>query len=266
MRFFISADIEGVTGINNWDETNKSHPDYAEFRKQMTREVVAACEGALTAGAKEILVKDAHDSGRNLIAAELPKEVTLIRSWSRHPYSMVWGIEEGVDAIGFVGYHSPSGSNDNPLAHTMSSNLVAEMVLNGELCSEYMLHSLVVRSHGVPAVFCAGDAGLCARVTKDDPMVETVATNRGVGNATLAIHPDVACERIKAGVEKALRKDLKKFSMNVPDRFVLDIRYTKHIAAYRASYYPGARLTAPHIVRFEAHNITDIMRFILFCV
>ncbi|MDZ7821021.1 MAG: M55 family metallopeptidase [Candidatus Marinimicrobia bacterium] len=28
MRFFISADIEGVTGINSWSETNKDHADY----------------------------------------------------------------------------------------------------------------------------------------------------------------------------------------------------------------------------------------------
>ena len=47
MRFFISADIEGVTGISNWNETNKGHPDYSEFRALMTLEVTAACEGAL---------------------------------------------------------------------------------------------------------------------------------------------------------------------------------------------------------------------------
>jgi D-amino peptidase len=266
MRFFISADIEGVTGINSWDETNKNHADYSEFRKQMTREVAAACEGAFAAGAAEIVVKDAHDSGRNILASELPKGVQLIRSWSRHPYSMVWGIEENFDAAAFIGYHAPSGSNENPLAHTMSSNLVAEMHLNGELCSEFLLHATVARSHRVPIVFCAGDAGLCERVKQNDILIETVATNRGIGNATWSIHPDTAVEQIRTGITKALRKDLKQYNMEVPDHFILDTRFAKHIAAFRASHYPGAKTIAPTVIRYEADTILDVMRFILFCI
>ena len=54
MKIYISADIEGITGIVNWDETEKSKPDYQEFSKQITEEVKAACEGAMNAGAEEI--------------------------------------------------------------------------------------------------------------------------------------------------------------------------------------------------------------------
>jgi D-amino peptidase len=266
MRFFISADIEGVTGINSWSETNKGTPDYSEFQTQMTREVVAACEGALAAGATDIVVKDAHDTGRNLKAQDLPREARLIKNWSNHPYSMVWGIEEGFDAVGFIGYHSPSGSSDNPLSHTMSSKLISEMYLNGELCSEFMLHALVARTQNVVPVFLSGDAGICTRVKNFDPEIETVATIQGTGNATLSIHPDLAVERIKAGVEKTLKKDMKLFSMSVPEHFVLDIRYTKHINAFRASHYPGAKAISAHITRFEADDMLDIMRFIMFCV
>ena len=42
MKVFISADIEGTAGITHWDEANKTHDTYAEFREQMTAEVVAA--------------------------------------------------------------------------------------------------------------------------------------------------------------------------------------------------------------------------------
>ena len=69
MKIYISADIEGITGIAHWDETDETKPDYAEFRERMTADVVAACEGALAAGAKEILVKDAHNNARNLCNA-----------------------------------------------------------------------------------------------------------------------------------------------------------------------------------------------------
>lgn len=74
MNVFISADIEGTCGITDWSETERSTPyDYNYFRKQMTMEVRAACEGAVAGGADEIFVRDAHDSARNIDPSQLPE-------------------------------------------------------------------------------------------------------------------------------------------------------------------------------------------------
>ena len=54
MKMYISADIEGITGVTHWDETDLHHADSYAAREQMTAEVAAACEGALLAGATEI--------------------------------------------------------------------------------------------------------------------------------------------------------------------------------------------------------------------
>ena len=52
MKVFLSADIEGTCGICAWPETDRATPfDYTPFQQQMTREVAAACRGALAAGA-----------------------------------------------------------------------------------------------------------------------------------------------------------------------------------------------------------------------
>ena len=79
MKVYISVDIEGAAGITHWDEARKTHADYPEFREEMTREAVAACEGAMAAGAREILIKDAHGSGRNILAARLPECARIVR-------------------------------------------------------------------------------------------------------------------------------------------------------------------------------------------
>lgn len=50
MKVYISADIEGITGIADWSETDRSKPDYQKFAQQMSREVKAACEGTLNEG------------------------------------------------------------------------------------------------------------------------------------------------------------------------------------------------------------------------
>ncbi len=78
MKLFISSDIEGTCGINHWDETEIGKPGYDRFTREMTREVRAACDGALSSGCfqnaetDEIRIKDAHDSARNIIPEELP--------------------------------------------------------------------------------------------------------------------------------------------------------------------------------------------------
>ena len=105
-KLFISADIEGTAGIVNWNETERSVPhDYDYFANQMTREVAAACEGAHDAGVEEIVVKDAHDSARNLNPAKLPEYARVYRGWARHPYSMMFGLDETFDGVVFTGYH-----------------------------------------------------------------------------------------------------------------------------------------------------------------
>ena len=66
MRVFISADIEGTAFTTVWPETDHGEEEYPAAARQMTKEVLAACEGAIAAGADYIVVKDAHDGGRNI--------------------------------------------------------------------------------------------------------------------------------------------------------------------------------------------------------
>ncbi len=88
-KIYISADMEGITGVIHWDETSGNHPDYQYFRQIMTNEVNAAIEGALEQGATEIVVRDAHSSARNLIPDKLHESALLIREWSKGPFAMM---------------------------------------------------------------------------------------------------------------------------------------------------------------------------------
>ena len=56
-KVYVSADIEGVTGIAHWDEASRDHPAYREFQERMTAETAAACQAAITAGATELWSK-----------------------------------------------------------------------------------------------------------------------------------------------------------------------------------------------------------------
>ena len=166
MKIYISADMEGITGVTHWNEVDPEKPDYAQFQKRMTEEVVSACRGALDAGAEKILVKDAHYTGRNILPADLPEEAELIRGWSGHPYSMVQELDGTFDALMMVGFHSRAGSGGNPLSHTWSSGKIERMFINGKEASEFLLHGYIGAKHGVPIAFVSGDKELCREVTE----------------------------------------------------------------------------------------------------
>ncbi|MEP9398950.1 M55 family metallopeptidase [Mesorhizobium sp. KR2-14] len=265
MKVFISADIEGTAGITNWDEAKKGHPEYAEFREYMTDELVAACEGARAAGASEVVVKDAHSTARNLILSRLPDYVRIVRGWSGHPDSMMFGIDESFDAALYTGYHNKAGTDTNPLAHTMTGT-VSRLLINGEVASEYTLNALCAARYGVPSVFLAGDAGMCEEAKALVPAIATVATSQGFGPATSSLSPQAAVKAIREGVEAALSRDLSKCLPKLAESFELVVEYTNPVEAYRGSWYPGMEHPAPRTLRFGATNFFDIQRAIRFVV
>jgi len=259
MKVFISSDIEGTAGITHWDEAEKAHFSYPEFRELMTGEVLAAIDGAIEGGATEILLKDAHDSGRNILTEKLPTCVRIIRGWSGHPLSMVQGIEGGFDAVVFTGYHSRAGSETNPLAHTMNLR-ISELRLNGVPASEFHLHATAAAYYKVPAVFLSGDKGICADAQRLNPAMVTVPVLEGIGRSTISVAPSVARANIKAGVKKALGLAPKSCLMPLSQEFVLEVVFNNPTDAYRAAWYPGAKHIGNRVVQFTSADYFEIMR------
>ena len=264
MKIYISADIEGVTGITHWDETEKIKPDYQLFARQMTKEVRAACEGAIKAGAKEIWVKDAHDTGRNIWADDLPKIVRLVRGWSEHPYLMVQELDESFDAILMIGYHSFASSSSNPLSHTLNSSTLNYIKLNGEYASEFLIHGYAAATMGVPVVFISGDEGVCKEANKVNKNIKTVAVNKGVGDSVISIHPALAVEKIKKSVESILKGDIDKCKIKLPEHFKVKLSYKKHVRAFKASFYPEMKQVSSTSLVFETDNYFEVLRMLLF--
>ena len=263
MKVYVSVDIEGVAGITHWDEARKGNADYAEFREQMTREAVAACEGARAAGAEEIWVKDAHSSGRNLILDRLPRGVKVIRSWAGHPLCMVQELDPSFDAVMMIGYHAAAGSEGNALAHTLSLS-PQRIVINGQQASEFLIHAWGAQTLGVPTVFVSGDEALMTEIEGTNAAIGRCAVKRGVGQSTVSMTPADAADAIREGAEAALRRNLAACRLALPDRFTVDIAYGDPVTAYRMGWYPGARHIGERTVRFEADDFLNVMRMLNF--
>jgi len=262
-KVYISADMEGVCGIADWKETELTESQGAYFREQMTREVAAACEGAQAAGATEILVKDAHSTGRNLNPAALPQGVRIIRSWARNPLTMMAGIDRSFDAAVFIGYHSGAGSGASPLAHTMNLENIRVLV-NGEEASEFLLNAYTAAWFGVPVAALSGDRGLCERAQALNGNIRTVAVHEGLGNAVISIHPALAVARIREAVAGALGAGPASCRLTLPGTFQLAIEFRQPSLAYRGSFYPGASQAGPRTVAYACADWMEALRFLFF--
>lgn len=263
MKVFISADIEGVNNIVNWEETDLHAAEYAYFRKQMTDEVRSACEGLKRAGATEIFIKDAHGSARNLILKDLPDYVKLHRGWEGVPCSMMAGLDKSFDAVVFIGYHSAASSDGNPLSHTM--NLRNQYVkINGKLASEFYINALYASYLGVPVAFLSGDKALTESVKEENNNILTVATKEGAYGAVVSNHPSVTNKLIEEQVYESIKKDLKHNLVTLPKHFTVEIQYKKFADAYSASFYPGCKLIASDTLVYESDDYFEVVRALKF--
>lgn len=91
MRVYVSADMEGVTGLVDAADTQLSGRDYEHGRVMMTEDVNAAVRGAFAGGADEVVVNDAHGSMRNTQADRVHERAVLVRGVPK-PMGMLEGI------------------------------------------------------------------------------------------------------------------------------------------------------------------------------
>lgn len=258
MKIFISADIEGVVGSTFKEECRKENPEYQQFAHQMTLEVVAACEGAIEAGATEVIVKDGHGLANNIDVFKMPRGVKLIRGKSGHPYNMMYGLDESFHAVMFIGYHSGAGNTGSPLSHT-STGSTNYIKLNGMYTTEFLVNSYTSENNGVPVVFLSGDSEICKESKRINPNITTVSTKECYGGCTINLSKEEALEKIKEGVKNALAGDVNKCHIEVPEEFEEIISFKDHIHAFRMKFYPGMEKIDDHTIKLVTKDYMDII-------
>ena len=263
MKVYISADIEGISTTTRAEDTRAAEADYPYHARQMTREVLAAIEGATEAGATEIVLRDAHGKGANIDITCLPRHVKVIRNWEGHPYMMVQGIDNSFDAAMFVGYHCAAGGIGNPISHTMTGR-TQKVTVNDMPLSEFLLYSWCAANEGVPAVFLSGDEMICEQGSEVYPWLTTAAVKTGIGSSTFSVAPDLAVDMIREGARKALEQDLSACQPQIPEHFSVRLTYKDHTEASTMSYFPGAFRVDSHTVGLEEDDVFELARKLKF--
>jgi D-amino peptidase len=221
MKLFIFTDIEGVAGVVQWEHCNPAGRYYERSKRLLTLEINAAIEGALEAGADEIVVWDAHGyvgidpellhpQARLLFGKGFPKDATLDRSF---------------DAMFFIAQHAMTRTPDANLCHSFSSLGISRMTLNGKEVGEFGVWALRAGCLGVPAVLLTGDDKACAEARAAIPNIETAAVKVSTGReSALCLHPTKARELIRAAAIRALRRrgEIKPYMIPGPYELITE--------------------------------------------
>ncbi len=212
MKIYISADIEGITGVVTWQQCGaptSEHYDWGFARRMMTHDVNAAIRGARAGGATEIVVKDSHNVSLNLLIDELESGVELISGSRPGVDGMMEGINSSFDGCFLVGYHGMAGTTEGVMEHTISGR-VHRLWVNEIERGEMGLSAFAAGRHGVPLLFVSSDDKGVAEASDLVDGVETVTTKFGMGRYMARLrHPSVVGVEIEARAERAVGLKLR---------------------------------------------------------
>jgi D-amino peptidase len=207
VNVYISADIEGITGLVSWSQCGRPNSDTYDFafaRRMMTHDVNAAVRGARAAGATRIVIKDSHGNSKNLLIDGLEDGVELISGHGSGTDGMMEGIDHTFDCAMLVGYHGMAGTQAGIMEHTITGG-VHRIWLNGELCGEIGLSAGVAGRYGVPLVMISSDQAGCDEAAGLVPGIGTAAVKQGLGRYMgRLLHPSETGPLIEAAARKAV--------------------------------------------------------------
>lgn len=252
-KVFISADMEGISGISGSDQLNAAGAEYNRSRRLMADDVNAAIRGAKAGGATTIVVNDSHGSMRNLRLEDLEPGASLI-SHSFKPSGMMEGLDESFDAAIFIGYHAQAGTPSGIFAHT-GSGAVADVRVNGQSLGEGGLNTLVAAWHGVPVVLVTGDDVAVKQVGAVATGARTVIVKRAINPRAVELRP---LADVRREIEQAAEQGVSAARRIDPQRetaYNVEVHFRDLYIPEVAQNLPGMQRPSPRTIAYT----TDTM-------
>ena len=258
MRVFLSADMEGATGVCHRDHLVVGGQDYERARRWLTGDVNAAVEGALAAGATDVVVADGHATMRNVLLDELHRDARLLCGPAQvrnRPLGQLAALEDGAfEAAMLVGYHTRAGTPGGLLAHTWVGRNVHEIRLNGRPASEALLNAAILGHYGIPVVFACGADDFCSQVREElGEDLEVAEVKRTLGpSAVVSLTPSKAQALIRERAERGVRQGREVLKVETPVELELEFH---HVDLRERGLEVGGEALGDRTLRFRGADM-----------
>ena len=260
MKIYISADIEGVAGIVDWQQCGPSGgAAWQEGRELLTEEVNAAIVGAFDAEATTVVVNDSHGAMRTILPRQLDPRARLIQGRVKTNY-MLEGLDKTFDGIFFIGYHGGAGSRWSALNHTYNPYATR---LNGMTVDETLLNAAIAGiAYDVPVALITGDEWTVHHAREElGAGFIGVVTKRSLSRyAADSVHPSVAWELINAGAQESMGRIGTLLSYQLPAPYTIELDFESSAQADRANLMPATERVADRTVSYTNSDILIVYR------
>lgn len=260
LKVYISADLEGISGINSDNQTAATGAEYGRARKLMVEDVNAAVRGAYEGGATDVLVNDSHGSQRNILPEDLDPRARLIsHSFKRH--GMMEGLDESFGAVIFVGYHAKASSPRGIFAHT-GSGVVRDLTINGKSVGEGGMNAILAQWFGVPVVMVTGDDVAVEEQRATVPGVRGVVVKRAINSRAVELRPLADTRR---EIQTAAKESVAGAKRGAPERlpqYIVRMEFRDPTIPEVATAFREVRLVSPYAVEFTRDAMPDAYRLI----
>lgn len=262
MKFYLSVDMEGITGLPDHTFVDSSKHNYERARRIMTEEANAIIHAAFDKGAKNVLVNDSHSKMNNLLVEEIHPDADLITG-DLKPLSMVQSIDETFSGAIFAGYHARAGQ-PGVMSHSMIFG-VRNMFINDVVIGELGFNAYVAGHYGVPVILVAGDDGACQEAEALIPNIVTATVKQSISrSAVKTLHPIKAHALLEKKTFEAIENRQYVKPLVPPENPTLRIEFSNYGQAEWAALMPGCEIEeGTTIVKFQAKDIIEAYRAML---
>jgi len=250
------TDLEGVAGVCDFEsQTYPTGKYYEQAKELLTEEINASSEGAIKAGAKEILVVDGHGPG-GIISSKIHPKAKLLHG---RPIPQYWNFDKKWDAVFFLAHHAMNGTEDGNLNHTYSSKSIVNMFLNSEKIGEIGMDVYLAGCFGVPVVLITGDESACREAAMYVKNIEKAVVKWGINRTcAVSLSPEKARQIIEEISFNAVKKisNIKPVKLNGPCELVIEFLSSADAFTWSKKQY--AEKIEPTKVKIKGKNFLEM--------
>lgn len=256
MKIYVLVDMEGGSGIHSFNlQTNRDSYYYKVAKRFVTQDTNAAIEGALAAGADEVIVWDSHGPGTIDFELLDPRAKLTRGAGAYSP----WGMGSSFDALFQVAQHSKAGTRKGVLCHTYNSRDIIGMWLNGKEIGEMGIRATIAGTFDIPFVLETGDEAACREARELVPEIETACVKWGYAQeVALMLHPKKSYDLIKEKAMRAIKRIRQISPVKLGPPYELKVKYVQEQMTFLASRRTGVERIDSRTIVIRGDNLPEL--------
>lgn len=258
MKVYISADMEGSSGITAFNQVNHNSGEFQKYRASWTNDINLLVQGAIDGGASEVLINESH-AGMNYLLPDLVHPSAQYISGRLKSKNQMEGIDDTFDVV-FLFAHARAGQ-PGVLSHSFVMPDIFDMKLNDISVGELGLNATLAGIYGVPVGLVIGDNETAKEAKELMPGVETVITKEYITQFTAKC---LELSKVNSNLKKLSKEvvenknKFKPLTINPP--YKLEVLFTIPAMVELISYIPGMKVLGSRKVSYETDDYLELTR------